>query len=384
MKVLPIYTPGNAYYFADSKFNLAEPEQLTPTAQVYTAPLRFNVLAPLTDLAREGVPQDLIGSTWGIDPTNARLHAVAFKLWGVDKVIGSVIGLNVDEARFKPTSQQDFKEMAIAECRIPFVFGANEVRTWLGEDIYGTIWEEIVLRDMYVRVELVLSATTNIETGKTRVQCLAPVRVGAVMDSKGRKLDTEQHGVLRQIEEYCVNLEPIAYWIDADWLEMKNTPTLPFEMVDPNSAGRGLALLAKGVLAAYDCVGYAADVTEATESTYATTELYLEPMEGKPKWKVVIEEGLDLQEGWVNIEFFGQPGELLKLRSLGRFEKIPQVYVGNWAGAIGMFLVNGNSHRVNLDLPAFLPEHTTWAEIEKNPDEFATKLHWVRKFLPAE
>jgi hypothetical protein len=386
MKILPLHTPFNRYHFVDDQYNLGEAEALTPHISVYTSALRFNVNIPFTGLARseELVAQEVIRSSWGIDPTNPRLYGVVFKLPDCEKVVTSAIGLNVADARFAPSSQTDFCQLAIENKRIPFVIGLTELATWTTVESRPPILQRMMAEQMYVRLEMELSGTLNIKSGNLRVLQLTPVHVSAVLDRKGRQLDLEADEFVTSLVAYFTQAEPIGFWMDADWLELQPQVSYQFEMEDACSAGRGLALLAKGVVGAYDCTGYAADVCEPTESAYGTTTVYLDTPDGKPRWKVVIEEGFDLQPGWVNVEFFGQAGELLKLSSIARFEKIPQVYVGQWAGAIGMFLVDGDSHRVNLTLPAMVPDHTTWAEIEKNPEAFSIELHRTRKFQTTE
>lgn len=387
MKILPLHTPFNHYHFVNDEYNLAEAEQLTPHITVLTSALRFNTGIPFTALARkeEFVEQGVIDASWGVDPSNPRLYGVAFKLPGIqNKLVTSVIGLEVADAKFVPHDQADFHQLAIENKRIPFVIGTHELVTWLAPEDRPEILQRMLREDMYVRLEMELSGSLNIKSGNLRVVQLTPVHVASVLDRKGRKLDLEVDGLGKELEAYFSDAEPVGFWMDADWLQLKPQSTYQFEMVDACAAGRGLALLVKGVVGAYECTGYAADVAEPTESAYGTTTLYLDPMDGKPKWQVVIEEGLDLQPGWVNVEFFGQPGELLNLRSIARFEKIPQVYVGNWAGAIGMFLVNGDSHRVSLTLPAIVPDQTTWVEIERNPEAFAVELHRERTFQTTE
>lgn len=386
MKILPLHTPFNRYHFVDDQYGLGEAEALTPHVTVYTSALRFNVSIPFTGLARseELVEQEVINPSWGIDPTNPRLYGVVFKLPNCEKVVTSAIGLNVTDAKFVPASQEDFYQLAIENKRIPFVIGLSELACWTTPESRPEILQRMMALNMYVRLELELSGTLNIKSGNLRVIQLTPVHVSALLDHKGRQLDLEADEFVKELVGYFTQAEPIGFWMDADWVELRPQTAYQFEMDDGCSAGRGLALLAKGVVGAYECTGYAADVCEPAQDAYGTTTVYLEPADGKPKTKVVIEEGHDLQPGWVNVEFFGQPGELLKLRSIARFEKIPQVYVGLWAGAIGMFLVNGESHRVNLTLPAIVPEHTTWAEIEKNPEAFSVELHRDRKFQTTE
>jgi hypothetical protein len=378
MKIIPVLTPETRFYFVDEKFNLAESEALGEHARAFTSALRFNQGIPFTSLARHEtlVNQEILGEDWVVDPSSARLEAVAFKLWGVDRTVVSNVGQNVEDARFMPADQHDFHLLKIDNKRIPFVISTTEVASTMAtEDKQpGTLWAEILQHDLHVCMELCISAALNIKDGNLTVLDTSRVHVRSVLDRKGQVLDPAIHPIARQLEEYCVNLEPLGYWVEADWLTEYPKSKYPFDMGEACPLGRALALLSLGVLSAYTVIGYAADITEPTESSYGLTELYLEPQAGKAIRKVQIEEGFSLLPGWMNVEFFGLMEDGIKYQSLGRYEKIPPVFVGQWGGAVGMFLVNGDTHVVNLHLPALVPDKTTWVEIEQNPDEFAERV----------
>lgn len=381
MKILPLYVPKNAFFFVAPEYYPGMSELLAPNWTVYTAPLRFNQGIPFTELATsdELVEQELIHRDWTIDPEGARLGAVWFKLPGQDELITSNVGLEVTDARFRPMDRDKEWVLNIDRKTIPVIIGAAEIVAWLDlEHRKDTPLGEMVDHDMYVRLNIDITGAINMTDGHVSMLNSGDTRVHSVLDSRGRTLDTSE-GLTKRIKEYFSQLMAIGYALDVNWLKPDAEQHYEYEMVEACSAGKGLALLVKGVVGAYEVEGYSADIVEPTASTYGTTTLYLQTQRAtsdhlKPRSWVIVEENNGLQPGWVNVEFFSMNEQVGQMQSLGRFERIAPHYVGHWAGAIGMFLINGDYYGVNDSLPALVPKLTTYTEIQANPETFISLL----------
>lgn len=393
MKALPIYAPRNAFFFVSPEYYPGEMEQVAPAVSVLTGPLRFNQGIPYKDLSvdEELVEQKLINPDWTLNPCNARLDSVWFKLPGHDKLLASNVGLNVEDARFKAITRQQDQVVKIDSKLIPLVIGSAELVTWTErEHREGTPLSLMIEEDMYVRLQVGITGTINIADGHVAMLHWGDTQVMAVLDRKGRVLRDDEHGSLpNRIKEYFSQFMALGYMLDVDWLQPDPELRYEFEMVEECPAGKGLAMLVQGVVGAYAVEGYSADIAEPTADTYGETKLYLQPQRAtsdalKPHCYVVVEENNGLQPGWVNVEFFALDRETEQMRSLGRFEKIIPHYVGQWAGAIGMFLIHGDHYGVNTELPVLVPKLTTYVELQNDPDCVAKILADIMNQSPME
>lgn len=386
MKALPVYVPRNGFFFVAPEYYPAEMETVAPNVRILTAPLRFNQGIPYTELCinDELLEQKLVDPEWTLNPETARLDCVAFKLPGHDKLIISNVGLEVEAARFKPKTEKQGMVVEIDRKIIPLIIGVAELVTWTApEHREDTPLNEMIQEDMYVRLNVEITGVINILDGHVSLLDLSETRVHSVMDRKGRTLDTSERGSLPQrIEDYFKRLQPMGYMLDVDWVQPDQEIRYEYEMVEECSTGKGLAWLVKGVLGAYTVEGYSADVVEPTPDTYGTTKLYLMPRSGKPSSYVVVEENKGLQPGWVNIEFFSMGRDGKQIQSHARFEQVLPHYVGNWAGAIGMFLVNDDHYAVTGTLPPNVPTLTTYAEVQAHPEKFIQILAGVTELPP--
>jgi hypothetical protein len=371
MKIVPRYSLEHKEYFVDGKFNHAENETVTAGRSVLSAPLALAKSIPFLELAKSDLllEENVIDSKWTIDPEYMRLESVVIEFPGLPKLIGSNIGLNVDEALFRPTVQHAPHHLFIPNKKIPVVVGLTELAAWSSYDdrtTHAPLLQYAAEQNLHLVFSMDTSGSVNIATGTVRLFPRSFDLV-SILDHAGRLLDAPNSAEINKLREYVKDAHPRGYRLDANWLQTNEAQIYQFEMGDPNPIGRGVALLVRGYLLSVPSAGYAAEITEPSASALGTTKLYMEPDRiSKPEWHVTIEEGFEMSPGECNIIFHAYGTDwanerddnnetIKKWKELGRWDCVAPGEYGLWVEAIAQFLLDGEEYYLTNTLPDSIP-----------------------------
>jgi hypothetical protein len=369
MKIVPHYSLKHVEFFVDAKFNAAEPETVAPGRTVLSAPLVFDKMIPLLELAKTDMllEDNVVDYRWTADPEKIRLDSVRVEFPGLSTLVGSNIGLNVADAVLKPGAANKPHVLTILKKTIPVVVGLTELAVYTGYNErteQAPLLQEVAQRDLHLVYSLHLSASMNLGTGGLRV-IKHSFELKAILDKKGRTLEIEEDAELKRIADYARQAKAAGFFIDADWCQTSTAERYQFEMGDPNPIGRGLALLIRAHQLSAPAYGYAAEVTEPSADMVGKTKLYMQPTDKDAEQYVIVEEGFDLPPGECNIEFFGLVADWQEAAvdqkagtwlSLGRWEQVTPGMTGHWVSAISEFLLDSEEYYLTGTLPDSIPE----------------------------